>query len=313
MKISVIIPVFNEEGNISKLLSELKSVLSRLDHQYEIIAVNDASTDGSLQALRAAAEADRRVRVISFKFNSGQTAAMSAGIKHSIGEIVIPMDADLQNDPNDIPRLVDKMGEGYDVVSGWRRDRKDDLIKNRVPSIIANWIIRKITGVPIHDSGCSMKAYKGDMIREVDLYGEMHRFIPAYMAWHGGKVAEIVVNHRPRASGKSKYNVFKTFRVVLDLIVVKFLSKYMNRPVHFFGGIGFVSLALGILAGLAAIILKLFRLRDFVATPLPVFSALLVIVGVQLAVMGVIAEMIMRVYYESRDATPYKIAEKINF
>ncbi|MDE2172955.1 MAG: glycosyltransferase, partial [Patescibacteria group bacterium] len=183
----------------------------------------------------------------------------------------------------------------------------------KIPSKVANWLIRGITGVKVHDYGCSMKAYKRDSIQGVQLYGEMHRFIPAYLAWHGGRVAEIVVNHRPRVHGVTKYGISRTFKVLLDLIVVKFLSRYMNRPMHFFGGLGFVSLGLGVLAGLTAIILKILHLRDFVSTPLPVFSALLIIVGVQLAAMGVIAEMLMRVYYESQDKAPYRIAETINF
>lgn len=312
MKISVVTPIYNEAENIAQLYSELKEVFLHIGGQYEIIAVNDGSKDDSAKVLREIAAKDKNFKVISFKFNTGQTAAMSAGIKYATGDVIIPIDADLQNDPHDIPRFIAKLNEGFDVVSGWRYSRKDKMIMRRIPSIIANWIIRTITGVRIHDYGCSMKAYRRDIIQGVSLYGEMHRFIPAYTAWHGGKVTEIIVNHRPRIHGQTKYGISRTFKVILDLIVVKFLSKYMNRPMHFFGGIGFVSLGFGLISGCAAIVLKIMGLRDFVETPLPIFSALLLIVGVQLAAMGVIAEMLMRVYYESRDAAPYRIAETIN-
>ncbi len=312
MKISIILPIFNEEENIPILYKEIKEVCAKEKVEYEIIAINDASKDGSLNVLKTIASNDKNFKVINFRFNSGQTAAMSAGIKAATGEIIIPMDADLQNDPSDIPKFLFKIAEGHDVVSGWRRNRKDKMIMRKIPSMCANWLIGKITGVKVHDYGCSMKAYKRELIQGISLYGEMHRFIPAYASWHGGEVTEIVVNHRARIHGKTKYGISRTFKVLLDLIVVKFLSKYMNKPMHFFGGLGFVSLGLGILAGLWAVILKLANLKPLVSTPLPTFSALLIIVGVQLAAMGVIAEMIMRLYYEAQDKTPYRIKDTIN-
>lgn len=313
MKISIVLPIFNEEENIYILYKEISDVFIGLKYDYEIVAVNDASKDKSLEKLREIALKDNKVKVINLKYNSGQTAAMSAGIKNATGDIIIPMDSDLQNDPKDIPRFIEKINEGFDVVSGWRKNRQDFAISRKLPSKIANWLIRNITNVHVHDYGCSMKAYKRDLIQDIQLYGEMHRFIPAYAGWHGGKVTEIIVNHRPRIHGKTKYGISRTFKVLLDLVVVKFLSKYMNRPMHFFGGIGFISLGLGTIAGLISIILKIFEIRAFVATPLPIFSALLIIVGVQLIAMGVIAEILMRVYYESQDKTPYRISEKINF
>ena len=313
MKISIVLPIYNEETNIPILYEELKSVLGSRKNGYEIICVDDASSDGSMANLRSIAARDKNVKVMRFKFNSGQTAAMSAGIKAATGDVIMPMDADLQNDPKDIPRFLEELDKGYDVVSGWRTDRwKDEMLTRKLPSSIANWLIRTITGVYIHDYGCSMKAYRRDAIKDIQLYGEMHRFIPAYIAWQGGKVTEIAISDRPRIHGKTKYGISRTFKVLLDLVVVKFLSKYMNRPMHFFGGIGFISLGLGILAGLVSIALKIFGLRSFVATPLPVFSALLIIVGVQLAAMGVIAEMLMRVYYEAQEKMPYNTAETIN-
>lgn len=313
MKISVVLPVYNEEKNIPQLYTELKKVLDKIDGEYEIICVDDHSKDESLKILKKIAIEDKNVKVASFKWNSGQTAAMSAGIKFASGDIIIPMDSDLQNDPNDIPKFLSKLNEGYDVVSGWRKNRKDFAISRKLPSFLANMLIRKITNVKIHDYGCSMKAYKSEIIKDVLLYGEMHRFIPAYTAWHGGKIAEIVVNHRPRINGKTNYGIARTFYVLLDLVVVKFLSKYMNKPMHFFGGLGFVSLGFGLFAGILSVFLKIIHSRDFVETPLPIFSALFIIVGVVLVAMGVISEMIMRVYYESQGKTPYNVRETINF
>ncbi|MBT4516377.1 glycosyltransferase family 2 protein [bacterium] len=313
MKLSIVLPIYNEEGNIKILYHKLIEVLSKIDAEYEILCVNDGSSDKSLEILKSLSSQDRKVKVINFKNNFGQTAAMSAGIKLSKGDIIIPMDADLQNDPEDIPKFLEKIKEGFDVVSGWRKDRKDGLVLRKIPSWIANWIIGKITGVKIHDYGCSMKAYKREVIKDVNLYGEMHRFIPAYASWQGAVVTEMVVKHHPRIHGQTKYGIGRTFKVILDLIVVKFLSVYMNRPIHFFGGLGFMSFTLGIITGLAAVLLRLFGIKYIIETPLPILSALLIIVGVQLVAMGILAEMIMRTYYESQHKEPYIIKDKINF
>lgn len=313
MKLSIVIPVYNEEENLEPFYSELKGVLSVLGASSEIIFVNDGSRDKSGGVLESIASRDSHVRVIDFRHNFGQTAAMSAGIKHATGDIIIPMDADMQNDPRDIPMFLEKIKEGYDVVSGWRKKRKDAFISRRFPSMVANALIGYMTGTRIHDYGCSMKAYKRELIQDINLYGEMHRFIPAYAAWHGGSVAEIVVNHRPRMKGNTKYGIGRTFRVMLDLVVIKFLSKYMNRPMHFFGGIGFMAFAIGGVAGVSSIVLKIADINDFVETPLPIFSALFIIIGVQLIVMGIVGEMLMRVYYETQKKEPYIIKRKINF
>lgn len=312
MDLSIILPIKNEAENIKSLYEELKNVLNPLKIDYEIICVNDGSSDNSLKFLKELATQDLKVKIIDFKTNFGQTAAMSAGIKNAQGEIIMPMDSDLQNDPADIPNFITKINEGYDVVSGWRKNRKDKMLSRKIPSWIANWLLGIITKVKIHDYGCSIKAYRRDMIKEVNLYGEMHRFIPAYIYWQGGKVTEIVVNHRPRIHGKTNYNIYRTFRVILDLVVLRFLFKYINRPMHFFGGIGFASFFIGIIFGLTAVIFKVMHIRDFVATPLPIFSALFTIVGVQLIAMGIIAEMLMRTYYETQKKDPYVIREKIN-
>ncbi|MFA4818123.1 MAG: glycosyltransferase family 2 protein [Parcubacteria group bacterium] len=311
-QLSIVLPIYNEEKNIEILYQELKEVLGKLGTGAEIICVNDGSKDSSLQILKKIAGVDPALKVINFRYNFGQTAAMSAGIKAASGDIIIPMDADMQNDPKDIPQFLNKINEGFDVVSGWRKNRRDPLSK-KIPSRLANWLIGLITGVKIHDYGCSMKAYKRELIQGINLYGEMHRFIPAYINWQGGRVTEIEVNHRARIHGKTNYGISRTFRVLLDLIVIKFLSRYMNRPMHFFGGLGFISLFLGIIAGLASILLRVFGIRHIVDTPLPVLSALLIIVGVQLAALGVVAEILMRTYYESQGKDPYQIKEKINF
>lgn len=313
MKISIITPIYNEEESIPLLFDELQKVMDSLGYEYEIIAVDDGSKDGSLDALRAAAGKDPRHKIISFMANRGQTAAISAGIEHATGNLVMTIDSDLENDPRDIPRLIEKHREGYDVVSGWRKNRwQGKFLQRKLPSVVANWLISKITKVPLHDYGCILKIYKRDVISGTRLYGEMHRFIPAYAAWQGARVAEIEVNHRPRRFGKSNYGLSRTFRVLLDLILIKFLHRYMNRPIHFFGGIGAISFVIGCLTGIAAAILKIIDVRDFVETPLPIFSALLIIVGVQLIVMGVIAEILMRTYYESQGKKPYVLREKIN-
>lgn len=313
MKISIVTPILNEEKNIPILFGELTSVLSKLNVDYEIIGVNDGSRDNSYAVLKELAKKNPKYKIINFKIRSGQTAAISAGIDHASGDIIIPIDSDLENDPHDIPKMLEKIKEGHDVVSGWRKNRwQGNFFTRKLPSVCANWLISKITGIKLHDYGCVFKAYKREVIAGVKLYGEMHRFIPAYAAWKGAKVIEVVVNFRPRIHGKSSYGFSRTFKVILDLVVIKFLDRYMNKPMHFFGGMGFISLAVGFLAGLASIVLKVMGLKSFIATPLPVFSALFIIVGVQLIAMGIIAEILMRTYYESQNRKPYIIKDTLN-
>lgn len=313
MKVSVVTPVYNEAKNIPILMGELEDVLAKLTLHYEVIAVNDGSTDDSSGVLSELAKNNPRIKVINFQVNKGQTSALSAGIDDADGDIIVTIDSDLENDPKDIPALLEKINEGFDVVSGWRKDRwKGQFLTRKLPSVVANWFISKITGIRLHDYGCILKAYKVKVIENTNLYGEMHRFIPAYAYWRGAKVTEIAVTQRKRLHGKSNYGMGRIFKVLLDLIVIKFLDKYMNRPMHFFGGIGFISLVLGVLAGLLSVFLKLVHSRDFVQTPLPTFSALLIIVGVQMVVMGIIAEILMRTYYESQGKKPYIIKDKIN-
>lgn len=313
LKLSLVTPIYNEANNLKPLFSELKEVLQELQYPYEIIAVNDGSTDNSLEVLKEIAT-DPHVKVINFTMNYGQTAALLAGIDNASGEIIVSMDSDLENDPHDIAKMLSKIEEGYDVVSGWRKKRwKGKLLTRKLPSICANLIISKIVGLKLHDYGCILKAYRRESILGVKLYGEMHRFIASYALLSGAKITEIEVNYRKRIHGKSNYGLGRIFRVLLDLVVVKFLQKYMDKPMHFFGGVGFIVLFLGILAGLTAVGLRLFGILHLVETPLPVFSALLIIVGMQFILMGVLAEMLMRIYYESQDKKPYRVREMINF
>ena len=313
MKLSIIIPIYNEEKNIEELYKELKKVLEELSISYELIAINDGSKDGSGQILKKITQSDTSFKVINFRKNFGQTAAISAGIDFSKGEVIIPMDADLQNDPADIPKFLEKTEQGSDVVSGWRKKRKDKLITRRIPSRIANWLISSITKVKLHDYGCTMKAYKREVIKDIRLYGEMHRFMPAYTSWYGAKVSEIVVNHRPRKYGKTKYGLSRTFWVILDLLTVKFLTDYSTKPMHFFGKIGYSSFFLGCLSGAAALLLKYVFNRPFVNTPLPLLTAFLILIGIQFILMGLLAEILTRTYYESQNKPTYLIKEKINF
>ncbi len=309
--ISVIIPVFNEEGNIVPLHEKLVSVLKKLNRGYEIIFIDDGSTDNTLNQLRLLCKKDSSTKVISFLRNYGQTAALSAGIDFSKGKIIIPMDGDLQNDPEDILALLRKIEEGYDVVSGWRKDRKDRFLTRRFPSMVANKIISLIGGVHLHDYGCTLKAYKRDILRNIRLYGEMHRFIPIYAQWVGARVTEMGVHHHPRRSGISKYGLVRIFKVVLDLMVVKFLLSYSQKPIYVFGGTGFLMIFGAFLSGVYALYLKFFKGVSFILTPLPLLSVLLLMLGFMAILMGFLAEILTRTYYESQRKPTYQIKEAL--
>jgi glycosyltransferase involved in cell wall biosynthesis len=310
--LSIIIPVYNEQDNVLPLHERLNAALHDLGVEYEVILINDGSTDSTDANLRVLAAKDPRYKVVNFRRNFGQTAAMMAGFDFASGDIIIPLDGDLQNDPADIPRLLSKLAEGYDVVSGWRHDRQDGALKRNLPSRVANWLISRISGVPLHDYGCSLKAYRRDVLTGVKLYGEMHRFIPIYASWQGGRVTEITVNHFPRLHGHSKYGLERVVKVVLDLIVVKFLANYANKPIYVFGGFGLVSVAVSLLSGLAALYLKFVEHVSFISTPLPLLVVLAFITGVMSILMGLIAEIIMRTYYESQGKQVYLVKETIN-
>jgi glycosyltransferase involved in cell wall biosynthesis len=307
--ISVLIPIFNEEENISPLYEKLTSVLNRIGKDYEVIFIDDGSSDGTLSLLRPICKKDPRIKFISFSRNFGQTSALSAGIDFSKGKIIIPMDGDLQNDPEDIPSLLQRIEEGYDVVSGWRKDRKDPFLKRRLPSIIANKIISFIGGVRLHDYGCTLKAYRRDILKNIRLYGEMHRFIPIYAKWVGARVAEVPVHHSQRKFGSSKYGVNRVFKVILDLMVVKFLLSYSQKPIYVFGGMGFLMILGAVLSGGYAIYLKLFRGVSFILTPMPVLCVFLTVLGFLSILMGFLAEVLIRTYYESQGKPTYQIKE----
>ena len=303
--LSIIIPLYNEEDNIEPLYAKLDTVLGSLGHPYEVILVNDGSTDDTRSRIDAVASRDERVRVVHLRRNFGQTPAMMAGIDAARGDILIPMDGDLQNDPADIPRLLAKLDEGYDVVSGWRKDRKDNPIKRNLPSRMANALISFISGVHLHDYGCSLKAYRRDIIKGVKLYGEMHRFIPIHAAWQGARVTEVSVTHHPRIHGASKYGIERTLKVILDLMTVKFLDKYAPKPMYLFGGFGLGSIALSMLFFLFMLYCKIFLNKSFIETPLPLAVVMFMLIGIIAVFMGLIAEILMRTYHESQDKPTY--------
>jgi glycosyltransferase involved in cell wall biosynthesis len=311
--ISVIVPIYNEDESIEKLLEGLFAVLDQLPRPFEIIAVNDGSRDGSLALLRRAASLRPELKLVNFRRNYGQTAAMMAGIDHAAGEIIVAIDADLQNDPADIPLLLAKLDEGFDVVSGWRKERKDAAIRRNLVSRLANRLISWISGVRLNDYGCTLKAYRKDAIKGVRLYGEMHRFIPIYASWQGARVTELPVRHYPRQFGQSKYGLSRIVKVVLDLMVVKFLDRHFVKPIYVFGGFALFSFALSGLAGFYMIYLKYGKGLSMILTPLPLLSAMGFLVGVMSLLMGLLAEMLVRIYFESQNRGPYLVKDLTNF
>lgn len=310
--ISVIVPVYNEEDNVGPLFEALLPVLSKLTPDYEVIAVNDGSTDLSLERLSALAKQHTEIKVVNFRRNFGQTAAIMAGIDYSCGEIIVFIDSDLQNDPADIPLLLEKLNQGYDVVSGWRKNRKDAAIRRNFVSRVANKFISWVSGVHLRDYGCTLKAYRAEVIRDVRLYGEMHRFIPIYATWMGAKVTEIPVSHHERRFGHSKYGLERTFKVLLDLMVIKFLDKYFAKPIYIFGGFGILSILVALATTGLVIFLKIFEGVSMISTPLPLFAAMILLVGVMSLLMGLLAEMIVRTYFESQRRGAYEVRNVIN-
>jgi glycosyltransferase involved in cell wall biosynthesis len=311
--LSVITPIYNEEKNIPILVDQLLRVLERLKKSFEIIAINDGSRDGSLAELRKQAAVHPELKVVDFRRNYGQTAAIMAGIDHANGDIIISIDADLQNDPQDIPNLLAKLDEGFDVVSGWRKDRHDAAFRRNFFSRVANWMISSISGVRLHDYGCTLKAYRSDVVKNVRLYGEMHRFIPIYASWMGARVVEIPVRHYARRHGRSNYGLERIVKVILDLIVVKFLDRYMVKPIYVFGGFGILSLLFGALSFIAMIVLKIVDNISMISTPLPLVTVMAIMTGISSILMGLLAEMLVRTYFESQQRTNYHVRERINF
>jgi glycosyltransferase involved in cell wall biosynthesis len=311
LELSVVIPLYNEEDNIEPLYLRLKEVLERLGKDYEIIFVDDGSTDGSFESLKRLHTDDPLLKVIRLRRNFGQSAAFAAGFDRSEGRIIVTMDADLQFDPADIPKLLDKIDEGYDIVSGWRRHRQDTFLTRRLPSSVANWLISGITSVRLHDFGCSLKAYRREVIQNVQLYGELHRFIPALASWMGVRVAEVPVSHHPRRFGKSKYDLSRTITVLLDLLTVKFLLSYSTRPMQIFGLLGLISFVLGTIIAAYLSFIRLFFGSPIADRPLLLLAILLIFVGVQLITMGLLGELTMRTYHEAQGKTIYMVKETL--
>lgn len=310
--LSVIIPVYNELGNIQPLYEGLDSVLKDLNWDYEVLFVDDGSIDGTREALKQIAEKDPHIKLIFFSRNYGQTAAMSAGFQFAQNDIIVAMDGDLQNDPADIPRLLGKLEEGYDVVSGWRQSRKDPLFSRQIPSVLANKIISWIGGVHLKDYGCTLKAYRSSYIRKIQLFGEMHRFIPIYAHGMGARIAEIPVNHHPRLHGRSKYGLMRTFKVLLDLVTVKFLGTFSTKPIYLFGGLGFISILLGIITSVVVLVQKFAYGAWVHRNPRLLISIFFLLIGSQFIMMGLLAEMIVRIYHQSQNRPTYWIQETVN-
>ena len=312
LSISVIVPAKNEARNLPVLVERLFPILRGLGQPFEVIVVNDGSTDDSLQVLRALTPFYSELRIIDLARNYGQTAAMMAGFDHSRGDIIVPLDADLQNDPADIPKLLAKLEEGYDVVSGWRKNRHDAAIKRNLVSRIANGLISRLSGVHLHDYGCTLKAYRRSVIGEVRLYGEMHRFVPIYAAWYGARITELPVNHAPRLHGKSNYGLERILKVVLDLMVVRFLDRWIGKPIYVFGGFGALWFLVAAISAAYMLYLKIFENVSMILTPLPLLSAMSIMMGVTSICIGLVAEIVVRTYFESQGKSIYHIRGLIN-
>jgi len=308
--LSVVIPVYNEEANVEPLLRELEEVLEAMDRSWEILCIDDGSEDGTFERLRGLTGEIHGLRLLRFGKNYGQTAALSAGFHEARAPVIVTLDGDQQNDPADIPRLLERLEQGHDIVSGWRRSRQDGFLLRTLPSRAANWLISRITGVHLHDYGCTLKAYRAEVLERFELYGQLHRFIPALGAWAGGRVDEIEVNHRPRQRGRSKYGIGRTPTVLLDLAVVKFLMTYGSHPIRVFGTAGLVSALLGFAALVAAVVRRVVWNIDM-TDDAPLYLAILgTLVGVQFLLMGVLAELLMRTYHEAQGKRPYVVVER---
>ncbi len=312
MKISVVVPIYNEKGNVEILYKKIKDVMDKNGYDYEIIFIDDGSSDGTFEIMKKLADSDKNFKLIKFRRNFGQTPAMAAGFDYAGGDIIVSMDGDLQNDPEDIPKLLEKIDEGYDVVSGWRKNRQDEK-KRVIFSKVANWLIGKITKVTIHDYGCSLKAYRSDVAKNLHMYGELHRFIPVLANMYGASITEIPVQHHPRQFGESKYNLSRTFRVIVDLVLMYFMQKFMTRPIHFFGIIGFILFVLGFAIDGYLAFEKLFFGMSVGNRPLLLMGILLILSGINIGGIGIISEFLTRIYFESQDKKIYNIKQAINF
>ncbi len=310
--LSLIIPVYNEEESLRSLFDAVFDTFKKQSFSYEIICIDDGSIDDSFVLLSNIAKKNTQVKVIRFRKNFGQIAAMDAGINYSKGKIIVFLDADMQNDPSDIPTLMRKIEEGYDIASGWRKNRKDKLFFRKIPSKLANSLIRRLSGVKIHDLGCTLKAYKRDMIEDIHLYGEMHRFLPVIAARRGAKIIELPVKHHARKHGTSHYNLNRTFKVILDLLTVQFISAYSTKPIYLYGGFALLSLFLGLLSGLAVILMKIFYYTDMTGNPFLLLTVLFMLITIILALMGVQTEVLVRIYHQQGKTNHYFVDETIN-
>ncbi len=307
-QVSVVVPLLNERDNIGPLYEQITQTLTD-KYDYEIIFVDDGSSDNSFDILAKLQKSDAKIRVLCFRKNFGQTAALSAGFTHARGKVIVAIDADLQNDPADIPEMIAKLDEGFDVVSGWRKKRYDNAITRLLPSKIANWLISRITGVKLHDYGCTLKVYRREVLEETKLYGEMHRFIPALASWSGARIAETAVNHRPRTTGKTKYGLGRTLKVILDLITVKFLGSFSTKPIYIFGGLGLLGAFGAILFGAIVLYQKIRHENDMSGNPLLILTAVCILATIQFILMGLLAELLVRTYHESQNRPTYVIKE----
>lgn len=313
MSVSVVIPIFNERENIRPLYEALQSVLPNLGRDYEIILVDDGSQDGSDRELQALAETDDRVKIVELRHNFGQTAAMSAGIHAATGDVIVTLDGDLQNDPTDIPMMLEKLDEGYDLVHGWRKNRQDALLNRKLPSRLANWLISRVTGFPVNDLGCTLKVIRREIARELPLYGEMHRFIPILAHWRGARCVEVETKHHPRKFGTSKYGLSRVLRVMFDLITVKYMIQYLISPMKLFGGIALACGAVGFFSGVACVLMKISQQVDMTGNPLLLLTVFSSMAGIQFLVLGMLGELSTRIYYEVSDKQPYAVRRTVNF
>jgi glycosyltransferase involved in cell wall biosynthesis len=311
MDLSVVIPIYNERESIGKLYKKLEKTLSKSRLKYEVLLIDDGSTDGTFDELLKIHRKNKFFKIIRFRRNFGQTAAMNAGFDYASGKVIITMDADLQNDPEDIPVILKKLDEGYDIVSGWRKNRKDKAVTRRFPSAVANRIISGLTGVHLHDYGCTLKAYRKEVIDNIKLYGEMHRYIPAVASWMGVRVAEVTVRHHGRKYGRSKYGVSRTLKVILDIITLKFLLSYSQRPIQVFGLAGLFSAAIGFVMTCYLIIMRIFFGHALADRPLFILSIFMIFIGIQLITMGLLAEVLMRVYHEVQNKSIYVVKDVV--
>ncbi len=311
MDLSLVVPIYNEEENIPHMYAEVKEVLDKTSYKYELICVDDGSSDRSVAVLEELHAKDERVVIVELRRNFGQTAAMSAGFDHAMGDIIITMDGDLQNDPHDIPAMVEKLNNGYDVVTGWRHDRKDPFLSRKLPSMLANRLISWITGVGLHDYGCTLKAFRREVTENIRLYGEMHRFIPAIASGMGISFTEVKVNHRARRFGTSKYGISRTIRVILDLLTVKFMLSYATRPLHVFGTVGVFSSSVGFAIVFVMLVQRQFFDMPMGDRPLLLLAVLMIFMGIQFVTSGLLAELVVRTYHESQRKPIYYVRRLI--